>query len=75
MIYSMVVFNIYFHGGSMVLVLMGTFCFVGYFYFNPRKILQFSEVASVACCLFAQYSKEGLLPSVASSSIARDQVH
>ena len=32
-------------------------------------------MASVACCLFAQYSKEGLLPSVASSSIARKPVH
>ena len=44
--------------------------FIGNSFFNPRKIQQFSEVASVACCLFAQYSKEGLLPSVAGSSIA-----
>ena len=43
--------------------------------FQYQKIQQFSEVASVACCLFAQYSKEGLLPSVASSSTARDPVH
>ena len=35
------------------------------FVYNPRKIQQFSEVVSVACCLFAQYLKEGLLPSVA----------
>ena len=32
-------------------------CLLGTFFFNPRKIQQFSEVASVACCLFAQYSK------------------
>ena len=39
-------------------------------FFNPRKIQQFSEVAPVVCCLFAQYLNEGLLPSVAGSNIA-----
>ena len=42
--------------------------------FQSQKIQQVFEVASVACCLFAQYLKEELLLSVASSSIARDSV-
>ena len=45
------------------------------FCFQTRKTLQFSEAASVDCCLLAHFSKEGLLPSVASSSLARDPVH
>ena len=45
-------------------------CLLGNLFSIPEKIQQFSEVASFACCLFAQYSKEGLLPSVAGSSIA-----
>ena len=47
-----------------------------FFCFQSQKIRQLSEVASVACCLLAQYSKEGLLPYVASSGIvAHDPVH
>ena len=36
---------------------------------------QFSEVASVACCLFMQYSKEGLLPSVAGTQHSSSHNH
>ena len=43
--------------------------------FQSQKIHQISEVASVACCLFAQYSKEGLLPSVAGTQHSNDPVH
>ena len=43
--------------------------------FQSQKKKQFSEVASVACCLFAQYSKEGLLPSVAGTQQSNNPVH
>ena len=49
-------------------VLFCLFCWV--ILFLIPKIQLFSEVTSVACCLFAQYSKDGLLPSMAGSSIA-----
>ena len=64
---------IYFSCGLITCLFV--FLFVGYFVFNIRKIQQFSHVASVSCCVFVQYSKEGLLPYVAISSIARDPVH
>ena len=50
-------------------------CLFVFVCFQSQKIQQFSEVVSVACCLFAQYSKEELLSSVTSSSIARNPVH